>query len=107
MGVSAIFVSTLAQTRLPVPHDPPRDQQEVLAATLQPIVAFVVLGSIVVRAYCFSAFSLIRGSQEQTGCLSRRTWLWYGPPTLCSLHRSWQTSSLVPLETWRSVLTST
>ncbi|KAJ7662437.1 Sodium/hydrogen exchanger family-domain-containing protein [Mycena rosella] len=50
MGVGAVFVSTLALTRLPTPHSPPADQQELLAAALQPIVAFVVLGSIVIRA---------------------------------------------------------
>ncbi|KAJ7443547.1 Sodium/hydrogen exchanger family-domain-containing protein [Mycena latifolia] len=54
MGVGAVFVSTLALTRLPTPHDPPEGQQELLAATLQPIVAFVVLGSIVIRADTFS-----------------------------------------------------
>jgi multisubunit Na+/H+ antiporter MnhC subunit len=51
MGVGAVFVSTLALTRLPLPHDPPENQQELLAATIQPIVAFVVLGSIVIRAH--------------------------------------------------------
>ena len=49
MGVSAIFVSTLAVTELPRPHSPPQNQAELLAATLQTIVAFVVLGSIIVR----------------------------------------------------------
>lgn len=58
MGVGAVFVSTLALTRLPTPHDPPQNQQELLAAALQPIVAFVVLGSIVVRAFLFSVLPL-------------------------------------------------
>lgn len=49
MGVGAIFVSTLALTKLPVPNDPPRNQQEILAATMQTIVSFVVLGSILIR----------------------------------------------------------
>jgi sodium/hydrogen antiporter len=49
MGVGAVFISTLALTRLPEPHDPPQNQQELLAATLQPIVSFVVLGSILIR----------------------------------------------------------
>ncbi|KAK0475792.1 Sodium/hydrogen exchanger [Armillaria novae-zelandiae] len=47
--VGAIFVSTLALTRLPDPQDPPQNQQELLAAMLQPIVSFVVLGSIIIR----------------------------------------------------------
>lgn len=49
MGVGAVFISTLALTRLPKPNNPPQDQQELLAASLQPIVAFVVLGSILIR----------------------------------------------------------
>ncbi|KAI0302472.1 Cation/H+ exchanger [Russula brevipes] len=49
MGVSAIFVSTLAQSRLAVPQTPPLSQQDLLATALQPIVSFVVLGSIFIR----------------------------------------------------------
>lgn len=49
MGVGAVFISSLALTRLPTPHDPPENQQEILAASLQPIVSFVVLGSILIR----------------------------------------------------------
>lgn len=49
MGVGAIFVSTLAVTELPKPHSPPESQAELLSATLQTIVAFVVLGSIITR----------------------------------------------------------
>jgi hypothetical protein len=49
MGVSAVFVSTLALTRLPTPENPPADQAQYLAATIQPIVSFVVLGSLVIR----------------------------------------------------------
>jgi hypothetical protein len=51
MGVGAVFVSSLALTRLPTPEYPPADQAQFLAATIQPIVSFVVLGSIVVRMY--------------------------------------------------------
>ena len=50
MGVGAVFVSTLAILRLEEPQNPPQNQQQLLAATLQPIVAFVVVGSIIVRA---------------------------------------------------------
>ncbi|KAI0742169.1 hypothetical protein BC629DRAFT_1259638, partial [Irpex lacteus] len=45
----AVFVTTLALSRLPEPHSPPQNQQEYLAATLQTIVAFIVLGSILIR----------------------------------------------------------
>ena len=49
MGVGAIFISTLAVTELPTPQSPPQNQAELLAATLQTIVSFVVLGSIIIR----------------------------------------------------------
>ncbi|KAJ7268613.1 Sodium/hydrogen exchanger family-domain-containing protein [Mycena rebaudengoi] len=58
MGVGAVFVSTLALHRLPTPHDPPQNQQEILAASIQPIVAFVVLGSIVIHGLSIPFFSL-------------------------------------------------
>ncbi|KAI0689057.1 Sodium/hydrogen exchanger [Cytidiella melzeri] len=49
MGVGAVFVSTLALTRLPTPQSPPQNQQEYLAASLQIIVSFIVLCSILIR----------------------------------------------------------
>ena len=54
MGVGAVFISTLAITRLPEPQEPPENQTELLAACLQPIVSFVVLGSIIMRKMIFS-----------------------------------------------------
>lgn len=51
MGVGAVFVSTLALSRLPIPQSPPQSQAEHLAATLQIIVSFVVLGSIFIRTF--------------------------------------------------------
>lgn len=50
MGVGAIFISTLARTKLPQPQDPPQDQVELLAATIGPITAFLVLASVLFRA---------------------------------------------------------
>jgi hypothetical protein len=51
MGVGAIFISTLARTKLPEPHDPPRDQVELLAATIGPITAWLVLCSVLFREF--------------------------------------------------------
>jgi hypothetical protein len=51
MGVSAVFVAALALTRLPVPENPPANQAQLLAAMIQPIVSFIVLGSIIVRKH--------------------------------------------------------
>ncbi|KAF7365764.1 Na-H-Exchanger domain-containing protein [Mycena venus] len=69
MGVGAVFVSTLALTRLPTPHNPPENQQELLAATIQPIVAFVVLGSIVIHGLSIPFFSLSGNMHSRTRSL--------------------------------------
>jgi len=59
MGVSAIFVSTLAQSRLAVPQTPPLSQQDLLATALQPIISFVVLGSIFIHSLSIPFHSLL------------------------------------------------
>jgi hypothetical protein len=51
MGVGAMFISTLALSELKVPQNPPQDQEEYLAATLQIIVSFIVLCSIFIREF--------------------------------------------------------
>jgi sodium/hydrogen antiporter len=51
MGVGAIFISSLALDKLPTPHNPPENQTELLATVLQPIISFVVLGSIIIRKH--------------------------------------------------------
>ncbi|KAF9244913.1 Sodium/hydrogen exchanger family-domain-containing protein [Melanogaster broomeanus] len=73
MGVSAVFVSALALTRLPVPATPPENQAQLLAATIQPIVSFIVLGSIIVHGLSIPFFSLGRGVHSRTLSLSL-TW---------------------------------
>ncbi|KAH7918314.1 hypothetical protein BV22DRAFT_1041837 [Leucogyrophana mollusca] len=73
MGVSAVFVSALALTRLPAPQSPPADQAELLAATIQIIVSFVVLGSIVIHGLSIPFFSFGRGVHSRTVSLSY-TW---------------------------------
>ncbi|GJJ06578.1 hypothetical protein Clacol_000771 [Clathrus columnatus] len=57
-GVGAIFISTLALTRLAEPQIPPRNQEERLAASLHPIVSFVVLGSIIIHGLSIPFFKL-------------------------------------------------
>lgn len=49
MGVGAVFISTLALSELPAADNPPQDQVDILALSIQPIVAFMVLGSIMIR----------------------------------------------------------
>ncbi|KAI6125731.1 Cation/H+ exchanger [Pisolithus croceorrhizus] len=61
MGVSAVFVSTMARTRLPLPPvGLPENPQQMLAATIEPIVSFVVLGSILVHGLSIPFFNVGR-----------------------------------------------
>lgn len=81
MGVSAVFVSALALTRLPVPASPPENQPQFLAATIQPIVSFVVLGSIIVHGLSIPFFNISREVRTRTASLTvtwtqTRTWMW-------------------------------
>lgn len=63
MGVGAVFISTLAVTRLEDTDGPPSTQEDLLNHMLQPIVAFVVLGSILIREQipmnCFASCSCV------------------------------------------------
>jgi hypothetical protein len=58
MGVGAMFISTLALHQLPTPSDSPQTQQDILALSIHPIVSFVVLSSIIVRASAVNHFFL-------------------------------------------------
>jgi hypothetical protein len=58
MGVGAVFISTLAVQKLPPPSNPPQTQQDILTLSLHPIVSFVVLSSIIVRASAVNNFFL-------------------------------------------------
>ncbi|KAF8526149.1 Sodium/hydrogen exchanger family-domain-containing protein [Gautieria morchelliformis] len=60
IGVGAIFISTLAVEQLPHAHDPPQNQVELLSASIQPIVAFIVLCSVAVHGLSIPFFSLGR-----------------------------------------------
>ncbi|KAL4080378.1 Sodium/hydrogen exchanger family-domain-containing protein [Scleroderma yunnanense] len=70
MGVSAVFVSALALTRLPDVADPPVDQPQLLAAMIQPVVSFVVLGSIVIHGLSIPFFNLGREMHSRTTSVS-------------------------------------
>ncbi|KAF9071083.1 Sodium/hydrogen exchanger family-domain-containing protein [Rhodocollybia butyracea] len=69
MGVGAVFISTLALTELPTPHNPPQNQVELLALYVQPVVAFIVLGSIIVHGL---SIPLMTGVQARTVSLPVR-----------------------------------
>lgn len=60
IGVGAVFISTLATEALPKPENPSEDQVELLAATIQPIVAFMVLCSITIHGLSIPFFTFGR-----------------------------------------------
>lgn len=55
MGVGAVFISTMAITRLPEAHHPPQSREDYLFIALESLVPFLVLSSIVVRKSCTQA----------------------------------------------------
>ncbi|KAJ7582014.1 Sodium/hydrogen exchanger family-domain-containing protein [Mycena floridula] len=60
IGVGAIFISTLAAQLLRDNIESPNDQQTLLADSIQPIVAFMVLCSISIHGLSIPMFSLGR-----------------------------------------------
>jgi hypothetical protein len=57
-SIGAIFMSTLAAEMLPRPQSPPANQAELLGATIQPVIAFMVLCSIFIHGLSIPFFSL-------------------------------------------------
>ena len=68
----AIFTSTLAVETLPRPQSPPANQVERLAALIQPVVAFMVLCSILIHGLSIPFFSLGRRVTTVTRTWSRQ-----------------------------------
>jgi hypothetical protein len=68
----AIFTSTLAAEILPRPQNPPANQTERLAALIQPVVAFMVLCSILIHGLSIPFFSLGRRVTTVTRTWSRQ-----------------------------------
>lgn len=75
LSAGAVFISTLAAKYLPKPEDPPADQAQLLAATMQPIVAFMVLCSILIHGLSIPFFSLGRRVHSVS-----RTWSRHAAP---------------------------
>lgn len=72
MGVGAIFIATLARTQLPVDvEEEPDDQVKLLAHTIQPIVAFLVLCSVLCHGLSIPFFSLTKRVHSITHTWSR------------------------------------
>ncbi|KAI0299685.1 Sodium/hydrogen exchanger family-domain-containing protein [Multifurca ochricompacta] len=72
IGIGAIFTSTLAAQTLPRPQNPPANQAERLAAMIQPVVAFMVLCSVLIHGLSIPFFSLGRRVTTVTRTWSRQ-----------------------------------
>ncbi|KZT25414.1 hypothetical protein NEOLEDRAFT_361131 [Neolentinus lepideus HHB14362 ss-1] len=79
MGIGAIFISTLAAEQLPRPEGAPQNQYELLQASIQPIVAFMVLCSVAVHGLSIPFFSLGRRVHTVSRTWSRRDTLSNAP----------------------------
>ena len=71
MGVGAIFISTLAASKLPPPNNPPQTKLDILTLSIQPITYFVVLSSILVHGLTIGFFSLGRRVHSRVQSISR------------------------------------
>lgn len=70
IGVGAIFIATLARTRLPQEvNSPPENTNDILALTVQPVIFFFVLCSIILHGLTIPFFALSRRATTIT-----RTW---------------------------------
>jgi NhaP-type Na+/H+ or K+/H+ antiporter len=70
IGVGAIFIATLARTELPTEiPSPPQSSNDVLALTVQPIIYFFVICSILVHGLTIPFFAFSKGATRIT-----RTW---------------------------------
>ncbi|GAA5820293.1 hypothetical protein JCM10212_005861 [Sporobolomyces blumeae] len=71
MGVGAIFISTLAASKLPTPQIPPTDSIETLSLIVVPITYCIVLSSILVHGLTISFFTLGRRVHSRVQSFSR------------------------------------
>ncbi|KAG6916352.1 hypothetical protein DXG01_007243 [Tephrocybe rancida] len=68
----ALFSGHFALRKLPNPQDSPQNDQEMLAACIQPIVAFIVLCSIIIHGLSIPFFSLGKNTLTLTSTLTTK-----------------------------------
>ena len=72
IGVGAIFIATLARTQLPEEvNSPPQTTNDILALTVQPIIFFFVLCSIIIHGLTIPFFAFSRRATTMTKTWSR------------------------------------
>lgn len=58
VGVGAVFIATLALDRLPEASEPPVNATDFLILTIEPIVAFMIMCSILIRRFAHLQLAL-------------------------------------------------
>ncbi|TKY87777.1 hypothetical protein EX895_003358 [Sporisorium graminicola] len=87
MGVGAIFIATLGRTLMPEEvHQPPQTTNDVLALTIQPIVYFFVLCSIIVHGFTIPFFAFGKNARRRAHTLTRT---WSRNPSMRDDEPSW------------------
>ncbi|CBQ71014.1 related to Na+/H+ antiporter AnNHA1 [Sporisorium reilianum SRZ2] len=87
MGVGAIFIATLGRTLMPEEvHEPPQTTNDVLALTIQPIVYFFVLCSIIVHGFTIPFFAFGKNARRRAHTLTRT---WSRNPSMRDDEPSW------------------
>ena len=87
MGVGAIFIATLGRTLMPDEvNEPPQTSNDVLALTIQPIVYFFVLCSIIVHGFTIPFFAFGKNARRRAHTLTRT---WSRNPSMRDDEPSW------------------
>lgn len=73
MGVGAIFIATLATSKLPTPRIPPETSLDVLALSAQSLIYLIVLFSILIHGLSIPFFTLGRNVHSRVHTMTR-TW---------------------------------
>ncbi|GAC98780.1 hypothetical protein PHSY_006375 [Pseudozyma hubeiensis SY62] len=87
IGVGAIFIATLGRTLMPEEvAEPPQTSNDVLALTIQPIVFFFVLCSIIVHGFTIPFFAFGKNARRRAHTLTRT---WSRNPSMRDDEPSW------------------
>ncbi|PLW11037.1 hypothetical protein PCANC_20506 [Puccinia coronata f. sp. avenae] len=72
IGVGAIFVSSVATSKLPTPHIPPQTSLDILALSAQSLIYLLVLFSVTIHGLSIPLFVLARKLRSSLPAMTRR-----------------------------------